>query len=186
MPRTSVWPNRNGLVVAQLPQRGEGVRFHALRCDRRRCSASANTSRKACTTSSPPMPRMPTPRTFLLSASTSTFMKPCVSPRFNADKTGRLLRKERQNLAAPQLTAHNRSTRPINARHLKHVLREIKPDRGNFVHGRLPFGGSSTATAFWHLDAGGGSRPQHQEQTFVANTCPCFLGVCLSLLQTPR
>ena len=27
--------------------------------------------------SSPPMPRIPTPRIFLLSASTSTFMKPC-------------------------------------------------------------------------------------------------------------
>jgi hypothetical protein len=31
--------------------------------------------------------------------------------------------------------------------HLKDVLREIKPDRGNFVHGRLPFGASSTVTA---------------------------------------
>jgi hypothetical protein len=59
---------------------------------------------------------------------------------------------------------------------LKDVLREIKPDRGNFVHGRLPFGGSSTATAIWHLDAGGGSRPQHHKQTslpqFAAHAVP--------------
>ena len=48
---------------------------------------------------------------------------------------------------------------------LKHVLREIKSDRGNFAHGRLPLGGSSTATAIWHLDAGGGSRPQHHYRT---------------------
>jgi hypothetical protein len=84
---------------------------------------------------------------------------------FNADKARSLPLKERQDLAAPQLPANNRSTRRINAMHLKDVLREIKPDRGNFVHGRLPFGGSSTATAIWHLDAGGGSRPQHQKRT---------------------
>jgi hypothetical protein len=48
---------------------------------------------------------------------------------------------------------------------LKDVLREINADRGTFVHGRLPFGSSSTATAIWHLDAGGKSRPQHHKQT---------------------
>jgi hypothetical protein len=48
---------------------------------------------------------------------------------------------------------------------LKDVLREIKADRDNFVHGRLPFGGSSTATAIWHLDAGGGSRQDAISQT---------------------
>jgi hypothetical protein len=79
----------------------------------------------------------------------------------NADKARKLLLKERQDLAAPQLPAHNSSARCINTMDLKDVLREIKADRGNFVHGRLPFGGSSTATAIWHLDAGGGSRPQH-------------------------
>jgi len=62
-----------------------------------------------------------------------------------------LFRKERQGLAAPQLPAHSSSTRRINSMDLEDILREIKSDRGNFVHGRLPFGGSSTATAIWHL-----------------------------------
>ena len=84
------------------------------------------------------------------------------SAGFNADKARSLLLKERQYLAAPQLPAHNNAARRINPMDLKDVLREIKPDCGNFVHGRLPLGGSSTATAIWHLDAGGGSRPQHQ------------------------
>ena len=53
-----------------------------------------------------------------------------------------LLLEEWQNLATPQLPAHDNLARRINAVDLKDVLREINSDRGNFVHGRLPPGGS--------------------------------------------
>jgi hypothetical protein len=53
-----------------------------------------------------------------------------------------LLLEEWQNLPTPQLPAHNNLARRINAMDLKDVLRKINSDRDNFVHGRLPPGGS--------------------------------------------
>jgi hypothetical protein len=50
--------------------------------------------------------------------------------------------EEWQSLATPQLPAHDVLARRLNAVDLKDVLREINSDRGNFVHGRLPLGGS--------------------------------------------
>ena len=57
----------------------------------------------------------------------------------NADKTARLLLEERQHQAALQLTTNHSLTRGINTMDLKHVLREIKTDRDNFVHRTAPF-----------------------------------------------
>ena len=51
---------------------------------------------------------------------------------FNADKARRLLLKERQDLAAPQLPAHNGSARRINTVDLTFFARS-RP--GNFVDG---------------------------------------------------
>jgi hypothetical protein len=63
-------------------------------------------------------------------------------PSLQAYNTCSLLLEERQNLAPSQLPAHDNLARCINAVDLKDVLREINSDRGNFVHGRLPPGGS--------------------------------------------
>ncbi len=59
-----------------------------------------------------------------------------------AHNTCSLLVEERQNLATSQLPAQDNLARCINAVDLKDALREINSDRGNFVHGRLPPGGS--------------------------------------------
>jgi hypothetical protein len=48
---------------------------------------------------------------------------------------------------------------------LKDALRNIQSDRSNLFHRAAPFLAVHTATALWHLDAGGGSRPLHQRQT---------------------
>jgi hypothetical protein len=74
---------------------------------------------------------------------------------FNADKARSLLLKERQDLAAPQLPAHNSSVRRINPMDLKDVLREIKADRGT----------SWTAPLWRFLNSNrwnGGYRPGHR------------------------
>ena len=42
------------------------------------------------------------------------------------------------------------------------------------------------ATALWHLDAGGGSRPLHQEQTFTAFLDGMDLGTALSYSPIPE
>jgi hypothetical protein len=47
---------------------------------------------------------------------------------------------------------------------VNHENIKIKPDRG-LPSWMAPFGGSSTATAIWNLDAGGGNRPQHHKRT---------------------
>ena len=59
----------------------------------------------------------------------SPVMRCCA--RLNANQTGRLLPEERQNLAAPQLSADHGLTRDIDTVDLENVLRKIKPDRAN-------------------------------------------------------
>jgi len=75
----------------------------------------------------------------------------------------RLLLEKCQNLTTAQLTANDCLTKLINPVHLKDGLRKIQTNRGNFAHRTAPFLAVLKATALWHLDAGGGSRPLHQE-----------------------
>jgi len=94
----------------------------------------------------------------------------------HTDQAKRQLLEERQNLAAPKLAADNRLARRINAVNLENGLRKIQTDRDNFCHRKAP-SQRFQKTALWHLDAGGGSRPQHQLRTLATYRCHvCFQG----------
>jgi hypothetical protein len=45
--------------------------------------------------------------------------------------------KELHHHTSPQLLAHNNIALLINSVHLEDMLRQVQPDRANFVHGRL-------------------------------------------------
>lgn len=60
------------------------------------------------------------------------------------------LSKELQNMPTSQLSANDNMTLVVNAMHLKDVLRYIKTDCANMIHGWLLSCGSK-APALWHI-----------------------------------
>src|SRR3974377_1603236 len=82
---------------------------------------------------------------------------------FHADHAGRQRLKEAQNLAASQLPADGNDAARIDAVHLEPVLGEVKADGGNLHGGRLLSLWRSQTTTLWHIDAGSGGRPPHQD-----------------------
>jgi len=87
--------------------------------------------------------------------------------RLNADKAGRKLLEDGQNLPSLQLPAKDHVALRVNAVNLKHRLCDIHSDYRNLSHGRL---------LTWHLSAtmwlllkpprSKKSRPRHQKQKF--------------------
>jgi hypothetical protein len=57
---------------------------------------------------------------------------------FDADQARPEPLEERQDLGAAQLPLDDHGTLGIDAVHLKHVLGEVKTDRGNFAHRAAP------------------------------------------------
>jgi hypothetical protein len=83
--------------------------------------------------------------------------------RLHTNQAGSLFLEKGQNLTASQLAAHNYATRPINAMHLKNVLRKINTNRSNFNHGRLLIPRGYRKSQLWHIAMPlEGSRPPHQ------------------------
>jgi len=56
----------------------------------------------------------------------------------HGDNAGWLLAEERQDLTPSQLFAKDLVTQGISPMGLKHILRQIEPDRDNFRHDRSP------------------------------------------------
>ncbi len=87
----------------------------------------------------------------------------------HGDRAGRQFCEKGEDLAPPQLLAHNDLAGSVNAVDPKHALREIKPARSSpivltsFMDGSFA-SGQPTATTIWHLDAVWG-RPPHYQQT---------------------
>jgi hypothetical protein len=81
----------------------------------------------------------------------------------HADPTGRQRSKEGQHFAAPQPAADPDLPVGIDAVDLKPVLGEIKADGSNLHGGRLLSCVAFTDDHVWHIDAGSGGRPQHQD-----------------------
>ncbi len=78
---------------------------------------------------------------------------------FHGDATRWHLAEISKNLISAQLLANDGMARAISSMHLKHVLRQIEADCGNFLHDRPPMW--NVANPPWHIDAIGG-RLQHQ------------------------
>lgn len=74
---------------------------------------------------------------------------------FHRDDAGRQLSKECQNLVSSQLLAQHRPARSVGTVDLKHILRQIEPDRDNLRHDRSPLW--ILADPPWHTDAVGGA-----------------------------
>jgi hypothetical protein len=81
---------------------------------------------------------------------------------FHRHDAGPQLPKEGQNLISPQLLAQNSPPRGVSAMGLKHILRQVEPDRDNLRHDRSPLW--ILADPPWHIDAVGG-RSHHQSRT---------------------
>lgn len=67
--------------------------------------------------------------------------------------------EEIEDLLPPQLLAKNGAPCAVSAMQMKHILRQIEPDRGNLRHDRPP--SWIVADPPWHTDAVGG-RSHHQ------------------------
>jgi hypothetical protein len=78
------------------------------------------------------------------------------SARLKPDRARGQRTKKLQQLGATQLPPNNHCAPGINPVNLKHVLRNIQPNRANLVHGRLLLDESST-TSSWHIDAVAGA-----------------------------
>jgi hypothetical protein len=79
---------------------------------------------------------------------------------FHRDNTELQVTEEGQHLTPPQLFAQNRLPRCICPVDLKHMLRQIEPDRDNLLHDRPPLW--IIADPPWNIDAVGWVRSQHQ------------------------
>jgi hypothetical protein len=78
---------------------------------------------------------------------------------FHGDNARGQIAEERQHLIPPQLLAQDCPTRPVSPMQLKHILRQVEPDRDNLRHDRSPLW--ILADPPWHTDAVGG-RSHHQ------------------------
>jgi hypothetical protein len=85
------------------------------------------------------------------------------SAGFHRDNTRWRLAEGRQHLIPTQLLAQNRTARVVSPIHLKHILRQIKPDRGNLRHDRSPLWILTDPP--WHINAVGGSHIVEAQQT---------------------
>ena len=83
------------------------------------------------------------------------------SAGFHRDNTRWQLAEERQHLIPPQLLAQNHTARAVSPMHLKHILRQVEPDRGNLRNDRSPLWILSDQP--WHINAVGG-RSHHQSR----------------------
>src|SRR5271156_1050272 len=82
---------------------------------------------------------------------------------FDADQT-RLERPEvGDHAAAPQPPANHDLSIYVDAVDLEPVFGEIQTDGGNLHGGRLLSLWRSQTTTLWHIDAGSGGRPPHQD-----------------------
>ena len=81
---------------------------------------------------------------------------------FHGNDAGLQLTEKSQNLIPSQLLAQNCPPRDISAMRLKHILRQVEPDRGNLKHDRPPMW--ILADPPWHIDAVAG-RSDHQSQS---------------------
>src|ERR1700692_4935014 len=87
--------------------------------------------------------------------------------RFDANQARRQLLKERQDVAALQLTANDHLAFRVNAVHLKYRLRNVETDGCDRLHDwLLRIVGALTAPTSLALMCRWRSRPQHQERTF--------------------
>ena len=75
---------------------------------------------------------------------------------FHRYKAGLQLAEKGQHLITPQLLAQHRLSRSISALRLKHILRQVEPDRGNLRHERPALWMRTDPP--WHIDAVGGVR----------------------------
>jgi hypothetical protein len=80
---------------------------------------------------------------------------------FHGNDAARHPAKERKHLIPPQLLAQHHLTRPVSPVNLKHILRQIEPDRDNLRHDRPPLWILTDPP--WHIDAVGG-RSHHQSR----------------------
>ena len=84
---------------------------------------------------------------------------------YYADRHGaRAILEERRNLAAAKLLSDDDLLGHVNAVNLKHVLGDIQADRGNLHVDGSPDAIRLRRTTLWHLDAGSGRRPPHQQR----------------------
>src|SRR4029453_14936069 len=82
----------------------------------------------------------------------------------HADQAWRQSLEERRNLAAAKLVSADDLLGRVNAVNLKHVLGDIQTDRGNLHVDGSPDVIRLRRTTLWHLDAGSGRRPPHQQR----------------------
>ena len=78
---------------------------------------------------------------------------------FHRDDAERQPAEKRQNLVPSQLLAQHRLPGRISPMNLKHILRQIEPDRNNLRHDRPPLW--IIADPPWHTHAVGG-RSHHE------------------------
>lgn len=74
-----------------------------------------------------------------------------------ADKAGRKLREERQDLSPAQRSAHHHLAVGVDPVNLEDALRQVQTDRANLLHGRLLSIRSAPTTSSWHVDAVAGA-----------------------------
>src|SRR6478672_473260 len=93
--------------------------------------------------------------------------------RFDANQARRQRLKERQDVAALQLTANDHLAFRVNAVHLKDRLCDIETDRCDRLHDwLLRIVGALTAPTSMALMCRWRSRPQHQKRTLPAIDAP--------------
>ena len=73
---------------------------------------------------------------------------------FHRDNAGRQIAEECQDLISSQLLAQNGASAAVSRVNLKHILRQIEPDRDNLRYDRSPLW--IVANPPWHTDAVGG------------------------------
>src|SRR5258707_15243060 len=89
--------------------------------------------------------------------------------RFDSNQTRRQIGEEYQYLGATNALADHHRTGAIDPVHLEHRLRNIKTDRDNLAHGRLPSMWLALAQPPYGTSMPqSGRRPQHQTATWLA------------------
>src|SRR5262249_7697889 len=82
---------------------------------------------------------------------------------FHADQTRLERPKKGDHPAPPQPPADDDVSIGVDGVDLEPVFGEIQTDGGNLHGGRLLSLWRSQTTTLWHIDAGSGGRPPHQE-----------------------
>src|SRR6516225_7082231 len=82
---------------------------------------------------------------------------------FHADQTWLERPEIGDDAATPQPPANDDVSSRVDAVNLKPVFGEIETDSGNLHGGRLRSLWRSQTTTLWHIDAGSGGRPPHQD-----------------------